>query len=330
MKQRERYIDIAKGFAILCIVLLHYENGIFTTVVNTFIGSFMITMFYLTTGWLFAMNPTQPTLKGLAKKRWKQLGVPYLWWTGIILAFDLILFAFDYYDGYFIQREAYKAIVLRGIGTLWFLPALFGGEIIWYWLFKKKNRLLIIVAFLFTIAIRQIYYTFFEGHNETFWRIVDAPFRTIDNILGAWVIIAAGYYSYKLFAKYIASCSSKMLCLLGLFLCILAFFAANHFPVQFLWGYVAPVLGPLGFLLLFKSMQNFRLFDYFDYWGCNSLILMVTHYSIVEVLFTLIAEKGLGYTFSGWVAIVCCIISMPLQYIIAKKINAHAKFLIGK
>ena len=32
--QRERYIDIVKGLAILCIVLLHYENGLFPTKVN--------------------------------------------------------------------------------------------------------------------------------------------------------------------------------------------------------------------------------------------------------------------------------------------------------
>lgn len=46
--QRERYIDIVKGLAILCIVLLHYENGLFPTKVNVFVGSFMITTFYVT------------------------------------------------------------------------------------------------------------------------------------------------------------------------------------------------------------------------------------------------------------------------------------------
>ena len=28
MKKRERYLDVAKGLAILCIVLLHVENGV--------------------------------------------------------------------------------------------------------------------------------------------------------------------------------------------------------------------------------------------------------------------------------------------------------------
>ena len=67
--QRERYIDMAKGLAILCIVLLHYENGLFPTEVNTFVGSFMISMFYVTSGWLMASRKNISTTKELLQKR---------------------------------------------------------------------------------------------------------------------------------------------------------------------------------------------------------------------------------------------------------------------
>ena len=56
---RERYVDIAKGIAILCIALLHYENGIFPQQLNTFIGSFMVSMFYVASGWISALYPKQ-------------------------------------------------------------------------------------------------------------------------------------------------------------------------------------------------------------------------------------------------------------------------------
>ena len=75
--QRERYIDIVKGLAILCIVLLHYENGLFPTKVNVFVGSFMITTFYVTAGWLMAMRKNALTTKELLHRRWQQLGLPY-------------------------------------------------------------------------------------------------------------------------------------------------------------------------------------------------------------------------------------------------------------
>lgn len=139
--QRERYIDIVKGLAILCIVLLHYENGLFPTKVNVFVGSFMITTFYVTAGWLMAMRKNALTTKELLHRRWQQLGLPYCYWTAIIIIFDVLLWGGGYYDTYYIARELYKSVTLRGIGTLWFLPALFFGELIWHWL--AKNELLL-------------------------------------------------------------------------------------------------------------------------------------------------------------------------------------------
>lgn len=138
MKERARYIDIVKGISIICIVLLHYEDGIIPKQIDMFIGSFMVSMFYVTSGWLDAQREKQQSLKELVRKRWYQLGIPYLWWTAIILVFDLILWGLGYYDIYFIGREIYKSIMLRGIGTLWFLPALFGGEILWNLIHRKK------------------------------------------------------------------------------------------------------------------------------------------------------------------------------------------------
>ena len=87
----------------------------------------------------------------LAKKRLRSLGYPYIYWTGIILSFDIILWAFGYYDSYFIARETYKSIVLRGIGTLWFLPALFFGEIIWNWLSKRHWSVWLLVLIVIMI-----------------------------------------------------------------------------------------------------------------------------------------------------------------------------------
>ena len=134
---RHRYIDIVKGLSILCIVLLHYEVGVFPKELNIFIGSFMITAFYVTSGWLDAMGSKAISIKEYTRKRFQQLGKPYIYWSVIILMFDLILCLFNYYDAQYLAKEIYKTITLRGIGTLWFLPALFFGGIIWQWLKRK-------------------------------------------------------------------------------------------------------------------------------------------------------------------------------------------------
>lgn len=329
---REKYVDIVKGLSILCIAFLHYEQGVLPQSVNVFIGSFMITAFYVTSGWVTAMHPTQRTLKDLIRKRWKQLGIPYLWWTAIILIFDFVLLAFGYYDTYYIGREIYKSITLRGIGTLWFLPALFGGEIIWHWLKLNKKIWLIILVLALSLCYHYFYSQIFGGQTEAIYRIIDAPFRTIRNILEAWIGIAFGYYAYTLLKNNVLQSSKMILALYGIFLCAFAFITANYLPSYLspFWSLFAPLFGPIGWLLLAKSTQKWEIMNFFSYWGLNSLNLMVTHYSIVLVLFTIFIEKGLERPFDGNVTLYCFFTSLPIQYLLVLLVNKYAKFTLGK
>ena len=130
MNKRFEYIDILKGFAILCITFLHFEAGVLPSWLNVWIGTFMISAFYLTSGWVMGLKDDKMTVKELVYKRLKSLGVPYLCFSGLIILFDIILLLWGYYDVMFLGREVYKTIVLRGIGTLWFLPSLFFGELL--------------------------------------------------------------------------------------------------------------------------------------------------------------------------------------------------------
>lgn len=329
---RERYIDIVKGLSILCITFLHYEQGVISPSINVFIGSFMITAFYVTSGWVSGMSNKQMTLKELIKKRWRQLGIPYLWWTAIILLFDFILFGFGYYDLKYIATDIYKTITLRGIGTLWFLPALFGGEIIWTWLKHRNKVWLILLVLLSTICYQYFYGQILGGRTETIYRIIDAPFRTISNVLGAWIGIAFGCYSYKMLKNNILQAYKLKQIILGLLLCVFAFITANYLP-SFLspfWSLFAPLFGPLGLLLLAKSVQQSRLLDYLNFWGINSLNLMVTHYSIILVMFRIVVEKLLNLKFNGWITIACFFASLPVQHLLVVVINKYAKFTLGK
>ena len=111
-----------------------------------------------------------------------------------------------------------------------------------------------------------------------------------------------------------------------------AFVTANYLPtiLRPFWGVFAPLFGPLGWLLLVKSIQDLKILDFFNYWGLNSLNLMVTHYSIVLVLFTIIVEKGFGIPFEGAVTLICFVVSLPIQYLLVRVIDKYAKFTLGK
>lgn len=328
---RQRYIDIVKGLSILCIAFLHYEDGVLPQCVTNFIGSFMITAFYVSSGWLDAMKDSQRSLNELVKKRWKQLGMPYLWWTAIIIVFDLVLLAFGFYDLKFIGKEVYKALLLRGIGTLWFIPALFGGEVIWH-LLKRRNPWLIVVAFLLSAVYLHCYHTISQQHTDSLSRIIDAPFRTLCNVLSAWIAVAFGWYAYRLLNDGLLKANSLKLAAIGLSLCLVSFVSASFLPqwLEFCAGYLATLLGPLGLLLLAKSSQSSAWLCPLDWWGRNSLNLMVTHYSITLVLFKIVVTLWMNQPFYGWITVICFLLSMPVQYLFVAVVDRYCKFTLGK
>lgn len=327
---RARYLDIAKGLGILCITFLHYEVGILPGPVNTFIGSFMISIFYLVAGWVLAMKDTYMPTKVLIRKRLVSLGLPYMYWTIIILTFDCILWSFGYYNSYFILREGYKSLVLRGIGTLWFLPALFIGEVCWNWL-RNRSWVLWVIAFIFIWLYRIEYGAFFDGKDGNFWNIIKAPFYTINNGLGAIVYVAAGYFLFKVGKSPLRGLGGFII---GLMLCCLGYLSASYLSFGFgeasgyLWWLFAPILGPAGFILLFKSCQNLKIWNYFDYWGRNSLGLMVTHYSIIQVLLTIFITKVLNLEMWGWITIGAFVFSMPIEFFLVELIKRYWPWLL--
>ena len=324
---REKYIDSVKGFCILCIVLLHYTSGVFPDTFNVFVGSFMITAFYVVAGWLSAMNVTDMSIKVFVSKRFRQLGIPYLYWTVIILLFDVILWIAGYYDVYYIGKEIYKSLVLRGIGTLWFLPALMVGGIVWHVL-KGKDLWIKLFALCLTICYQCVYVYVFNGDDTTSMKIINAPFRAIYNMAEAWIGIAFGYYAYH-YSKRILK-NRRILFITGLFLLIVAYISANYYPFNFAtgWFYLAPLIGPLGLIYLAKSMRYG--FMYLNYWGYHSLNLMVTHYSITLVLFKILIENVLGFPFYGWLTLIAFFASMPAQHLWVILIDKYARFTLGK
>ena len=60
-------IDWMKGLCIICITMLHIENGLLPIWANYFISIFMITGFYVTNGWIHGLK----TLSKILCK-WKQ------------------------------------------------------------------------------------------------------------------------------------------------------------------------------------------------------------------------------------------------------------------
>ena len=57
---------------------------------------------------------------------------------------------------------------------------------------------------------------------------------------------------------------------------------------------------------------------------------MVTHYSIILVLFKITIENYLGYEFIGNITIIAFVLSIPIQWLLILLISKYANFTLGK
>ena len=301
---RLKYIDILKGLSILCITLLHFEDGIFPSWLNAWIGNFMISAFYFTSGWIAGINKKKISVKQLFYKRLQSLGKPYLYFSLLILGFDILWMLLGHYDIYFLIRELYKTITLRGIGTLWFLPSLFFGELIFRYLLNKRS----IILYLIFLGIALIYLHYYYIWSMS-WRnlsitnqIIDAPFYTIRKICFALPVICIAYLLSSYFNNRLSQIKSRWIVVMGFAVTSLSIYICGGF-CPFSFGYfsplITPVIGPLGLLLLLYPIKSGYMCKFLSFWGVNSLILMVTHYSILLVVIQTIDFTIFQQPFSG-------------------------------
>lgn len=336
MSKRLDYIDATKGVAILCITFLHFEQGVIPGWLNTWIGMFMISAFYVTSGWVTGISNKPITAKQLFKKRIRQLGVPYLWFSVLIILFDLLWVAFELMESGILLRDIYKTIVLRGIGTLWFLPVLLIGEYIFN-LIKNSNRrwMWIIIGLGATLLVNHAYNSFWLPirDNSELYKILDAPMQPIVRGLYAWPIIAFGYLVGKRWGKSIMDANKTKLLITSALIFAISFMLIIKppFNIYYVNGLLSNTLPAIAFMCLFAVFSKNVITFFFTYWGINSLILMCTHFSITQVILTTFDKHILHHsTFEGPRTILYFVICMILTYPLVRLFNGKLKFMLGR
>lgn len=335
MSNRADYIDAVKGVAILCITFLHFEQGVIPSWLNVWIGLFMITTFYFTSGWVTALGNKETGTKGFVRKRIKQLGVPYLWFSLLIILFDIIWCCAGFMESNILLRDIYKTFTLRGIGTLWFLPALFFGEVIFNYIRNSKRWWLWgAVGMLAVFLVSHLYYSVWQPLRDasTINKLIDSPLQPLVRGITAWPVVAAGYLTAKYLWKKITAAGNIILFIAGC--AIIAFSIILVLTPPFHLFYVNSLLSntlpALGFMCLFAAVPQNRIKEFFIYWGINSLVLMCTHFSITEEIFKVIDANLFHDAFEGWKTIVYFIITIVLTYPLVRLFNGKLKFMTGK
>lgn len=340
-KKRLQYIDALKGVAILCICLIHFEDGVFPNWLYTWIGSFMIYAFYFTSGWVYALKPQQWDVRKTFKKRLKQLGAPYLWFSGLLLIVTGIWVAVGHMPLINLPKELFKTICLRGIGTLWFLPALGFGEVIFCFLMSRKNKyhvMLLIAMLTLSIMADNSYRLALESQDfRNAHPIANAIIFPYICILRAWPIIYIGYWIAKGITRYLPEkCSFQYKLVIGLSGLALLFLSliCILYPPTRLWfinNLTYTILPSLGLIGIFYALEGSIVTSFFSYWGINSLVLMCTHYTFTLEACKIFDRNIMGLMdFSGIRTIAYFIICIILTYPMVTFFNKKAPFFLGK
>ena len=336
MNKRFDYIDATKGVAILCITFLHFEKGVIPGWLNTWIGMFMISAFYVTSGWVTGINDKPITAKQLFKKRIRQLGVPYLWFSLLIILFDVLWVAFGLMESNILFRDIYKTIALRGIGTLWFLPVLLIGEYIFTLIRNSKRKWMwAVFGLVTTLLVNHLYNSFWlpMRDNSELYKILDAPMQPIVRGLYAWPIIAIGYLLGKKWGRQIVTENRTKLLLISATLFAISFILVICPPISIYYvnGILSNTLPAIAFMCLFAVFTKGCITRFFTYWGINSLILMCTHFSItMEVLMAF--DKYILHhpTFESTRTIIYFVICILMTYPLVWLFNGKLKFMLGR
>ena len=337
VKKRSQSIDMVKGLSIMTLFYLHFENGWMNIDYNIFLVR--SPAFYMVVGWLWGMSSNRRTIKEHWAKRLKGLVKPYLWLSMIFLVFVCIMVLIHQFDSFIIWRDLYKTICLRGIGTLWFLPALLGGEMLFLY-FRDRSwtmkGIMYFITFMIIVGYRY-WHTYCQSSVPYLIELMDAPFRVFQDISNAFIYISIAYYTSLNWGKRIFNASNSKLLVTGILFLILAFCILNFvsFPVVVFLD-VMFILGNLcagyGILFFFKAIENVKLIEKpLAYCGRNSLIIMAFHFCFLLPIAKAIDKSIFHHIeYYGNQTVVCFLIAVVLQVGIIELVNHKFRFIIGK
>ena len=319
-KKRLDYLDMTKGLGMILVLIGHLQgDSIFTfspyiQPLCVFIFSFHMPMFFIVSGILLAIkNDEVKPLKEVAKSRFRGIMIPYLWFS----LFYLIVVVAALIKGEIAVQTLYLNIwyVISGYGmnVLWFLPALYLGELLFILLRRRiRDHIPFITVVVLSNAI--VYFlSYFVGIAKYPTPFAERMHDLITVILRPILVcgfISIGYYTHKLLRKgsqigdffnkpelnekgsvsfkYRAAYVVLGLMLFGV--CFGLFRVNNGIDFRSLafrnvfFFFVCALSGSFGMISLCKGLPRIPLFCY---WGIGSLIFMATHNSQTVLTFSL-------------------------------------------
>lgn len=335
-KERKIYLDMAKGFAIILVVLGH--NPTVGSTPNTWLSTFHMPIFFIVSGFLL-----QQTTKYLSsihtffRKRVKGILVPYLYFSLGSIPFLL----FKFFQGDFgldvIGNFLLTTVTLQGFSVLWFLPVLFFAELLvilflklWKKVCRENPYSSVCLCIFTTLAALLSYYCYQLVITANFPALLTGEIRLLVKAVIGSAFISYGYLVSQIISrieKYECSSNKRTLLrltdfLIGIILSsinviIIPYIKLtdlNNLNIGFLPQYLfLGITGSFGLIFLCRSLPNIPLLSYY---GQNSLIIMCTHLNFYVLYLAIEIEELIALYITGYPSTLHCLVSMLLVMIL--------------
>lgn len=207
MKKRINYIDIARAFAIIFIALGHtLVHSQHCGIIFKFLYSFHVVLFFIISGYTFKIKENEH-FSGFLKHKFIRIMIPYFSWALLFLIPYMVLGenvgnSIGTNSSFSLKTQIINVLygngnasALKQNSSLWFLPALFSIEIIYYFIIKLTKKLpkLKVVILISNLLISYLTNAFLKINLP--WGINTAL------VIGIFFYIGYLFNEYNLFNK---------------------------------------------------------------------------------------------------------------------------------
>lgn len=290
---RLRYIDLTKGFAIVLMLWGHTMTMV--NKIHIWIYSFHMPIFFIICGILIYMKESQDKNKyrteSLVIRRLYIAGIPYFIFGFLLTGFYSILNIFANEPLSFGTR-LFRLFTFQGIDSLWFLPTYVFADIVMICVgsntkifVKKYCKLAVAVLSIIIVCLLQSYMTIWY-FNILYKVLLGICFIEIGEIISKFRIVE----KLPLWGSFV-------------FLVVGYIFAQKNGDVEMSASrignavvyFLCAVLTSIAIISLLKKIENckWKLLNYLEEYGKNTIVLLVTNNLIIETI-RLIDYKLLG------------------------------------
>ena len=308
MSERQKWIDMIKGFAIISVVIGHACERVFFSgwadnlqiihYVDILLNSYHMPLFFMASGYVYRMTEERKnsTFKEFVKKKALDLLLPYSWfavavWIGKFVFSKFVLKKVSVLD--------LLIMYVNPVAFLWFIYVLFFISV-FIWIMEKvfKDKPFIIVPILVLMAIA---YMFFKTDN-----------RLIERFLYYPIFYYVGVLIYrnreKLTSKYIYIVIISGIVWVGLFILY------YNYSVDLL-KIIVGMSGAVFFFTLFYSIfKNMSKSNFISTAGVNSMYIYIMHPIIMNAVKMLFSIAGLKYVYLCFIVLILTGVLIPMVY----------------